>query len=278
LEKLIGDKNKITIASFETTILPISVEDLIELFEFFGYGRLLKNQTTGRIVKDIFAKYCKPSVHKNPFLEKSLKDLFEEIKITLPEQKGQLEALMDSVAEFYGENALINQPQILRTILSALKENNKITVFDFSKTWDGITRLNLAGLILKTLIKERQYKTLVVLEEAHYFAPERGFSELPHGKRNLALIMSEWIAAEGRKFGIGLLSITQRPAQVSKFILSQANTQFLFKLIGKNDLNAVEGYLSYTSQKTLKLLPDLKVGECIASGVALPFEIKLKVI
>jgi DNA helicase HerA-like ATPase len=277
LKRLLKNDTLLKIVSLEPTILPISVEDLSELFEFFGYGRLLKNTTTGRVIKDIFAKYCKPSIYKNPFLERNLKDLFEELKKALPEQKEQFNALIESIAEFYGEEALTNQPQILKVILSTLKENKKIKIFDFSKTWDGITRLNLAGLVLKTLLKEIKRKTLVVMEEAHYFAPEKGFSELPHGKRNLALIMAEWIAAEGRKFGIGLLSITQRPAQVSKFILSQANTQFLFKLIGKNDLSAVESYLSYTSQNALRYLPDLKVGECIAGGVALPFEVKLKV-
>ncbi|HMA61156.1 MAG TPA: DUF87 domain-containing protein, partial [bacterium] len=98
-------------------------------------------------------------------------------------------------------------------------------------------RLELAADILRGAFNrakqkrdEGGFKTLFVIEEAHNFAPERS------GKSNLAYKYLKTIASEGRKFGVGLIVITQRPAYVSKDILAQCNSQAIFRLINPNDI------------------------------------------
>jgi hypothetical protein len=75
---------------------------------------------------------------------------------------------------------------------------------------------------------------MIVLEEAHNFIPERGF-----GKAVSTQILRT-IASEGRKFGLGLMVISQRPARVDKNVISQCNTQIILRVTNPNDINAIK--------------------------------------
>jgi len=120
-------------------------------------------------------------------------------------------------------------------------------------------------------------KRIIVLEEAHNFAPERGAIDLPTGRENIALQMTKRIALEGRKFGVGLIAITQRPANLSKYILSQMNTQAIFRLVTKNDLDAVSVFFGGRDWGLLRLLPLLRPGTLYLSGLAVPFGMLLEI-
>lgn len=74
---------------------------------------------------------------------------------------------------------------------------------------------------------------MLVLEEAHNFCPEKGFGGA------ICSDILRTIASEGRKFGLGLLVVSQRPARVDKNILSQCNTQIIMKVTNPNDLKAI---------------------------------------
>ncbi|AGK60685.1 putative ATPase [Archaeoglobus sulfaticallidus PM70-1] len=75
---------------------------------------------------------------------------------------------------------------------------------------------------------------MIVIEEAHNFIPERGM-----GKAVSTQVLRT-IASEGRKFGLGLLVISQRPARVDKNVISQCNTQIILRVTNPNDLNAIK--------------------------------------
>jgi hypothetical protein len=93
---------------------------------------------------------------------------------------------------------------------------------------------------------------MIVIEEAHNFIPERGM-----GKAVSTQIMRT-IASEGRKFGLGLLVISQRPARVDKNVVSQCNTQIILRITNPNDLNAIKkGVEGLTSEMVgeIKRLP-----------------------
>ncbi|MDX1610853.1 MAG: ATP-binding protein [Candidatus Thermoplasmatota archaeon] len=74
---------------------------------------------------------------------------------------------------------------------------------------------------------------MCVLEEAHNFCPERNLQKAASGE------ILRTIASEGRKFGMGLAVISQRPAKIDKNVLSQCNTQIILKVTNKNDLRAI---------------------------------------
>ena len=129
----------------------------------------------------------------------------------------------------------------------------------------------VAGL-LKELFEARKKEEippfLLVLEEAHNFCPERSFGELKSSK------VIRTIAGEGRKFGIGLCVISQRPAKVDKNVVSQCSTQILLKITNPNDIKSViassEGVDSDSEQEIQKL----NIGTCLLTGV---IDIPLKV-
>ncbi|AEA47507.1 helicase HerA domain-containing protein [Archaeoglobus veneficus] len=75
---------------------------------------------------------------------------------------------------------------------------------------------------------------MIVLEEAHNFIPERGFG------RAVSTPVLRTIASEGRKFGLGLMVISQRPARVDKNVISQCNTQIILRVTNPNDINAIK--------------------------------------
>src|SRR5881275_3672792 len=91
---------------------------------------------------------------------------------------------------------------------------------------------------------------MLVVEEAHNFCPQVG--QVASSK------VFRTLASEGRKFGLGLVIITQRPAKVDKNVLSQCNTQLILKVTNPNDLKAlassVEG-LTSESEDEIQRLP-----------------------
>ena len=93
---------------------------------------------------------------------------------------------------------------------------------------------------------------MVVVEEAHNYIPERGTGNA--ASTNIV----RTIAAEGRKFGLGLMIISQRPARVDKNVISQCNTQIIMRVTNPNDLKALsKGLEGMTSdlEEEIKRLP-----------------------
>src|SRR5438876_879357 len=72
---------------------------------------------------------------------------------------------------------------------------------------------------------------MLVVEESHNFCPQVG--QVASSK------VFRTLASEGRKFGLGLVVITQRAAKVDKNVLSQCNTQIILKVTNPNDLKAI---------------------------------------
>ncbi|MFH1773460.1 MAG: ATP-binding protein [Methanobacteriota archaeon] len=115
---------------------------------------------------------------------------------------------------------------------------------------------------------------LFLLEEAHNFAPERGFG----GSLSLGVIRT--IASEGRKFGMGLCVVSQRPARVDKSVLSQCNTQIILKVTNPNDLRAIsqsiEGFTPDLEDDIKQLQPGvaLIVGDVVEQPIFVSIRVK----
>ena len=102
----------------------------------------------------------------------------------------------------------------------------------------------------------------LIIEEAHNFCPERSFGESPSSYiiRN--------IASEGRKFGLGLGIVTQRPARVDKNVLSQCNTQIIQKVTNPNDLKAIASSAENISTSVVDDIATLPIGTALVIGAA----------
>ena len=120
--------------------------------------------------------------------------------------------------------------------------------------------------LVKDLFDERKKENIapffLILEEAHNYLPERSFGEAKSSK------ILRQVASEGRKFGLGMAVISQRPSRLDKSVISQCSTQIILKITNPNDLravgNSVEG-LTYESEKEIMNLP---IGTALITGVA----------
>lgn len=109
--------------------------------------------------------------------------------------------------------------------------------------------------------KEKIPPFFLVVEEAHNYAPERSFGE----KKSSNILRT--IASEGRKFGLGLCVISQRPARVDKSVLSQCSTQMIMKITNPNDLKAVSNSVEGLTNSTEKEIQNLTIGQALITGI-----------
>ncbi len=102
------------------------------------------------------------------------------------------------------------------------------------------------------------YPVFVVVEEAHTFVPP----EFPTYSANII----RRIAQEGRKFGVFLLLISQRPGRIHPDSLSQCNSQIVLKITNPRDQNAIAQSSERLSEDLISDLPGLNVGEAVVVG------------
>lgn len=102
----------------------------------------------------------------------------------------------------------------------------------------------------------------LVVEEAHCFAPERSFSEAKSSR------IMRTIASEGRKFGLGLCVVSQRPARIDKSVLSQCSTQVILRITNPGDVRAIMNSLETMTPETEGTLQGLPVGVAMVCGIA----------
>ncbi len=117
--------------------------------------------------------------------------------------------------------------------------------------------------------------TLVVPAEAHNYAPEQHTGWLKDV--NTAFDAVFRIASEVRKFGVGLVVATQRPARVNKDILSQCNTHVIFRVANVEDLVAIGGSFEAASRPLLAELPGFDTGVCVVDGTAIGMVTRVEV-
>lgn len=105
---------------------------------------------------------------------------------------------------------------------------------------------------------ELAHPVFIVLEEAHNFVPDQGSA--------YSASTINTVASEGRKFGMFLTAITQRPGKIDQETLSQCNSQIVMRLTNPVDQNAVRQASESMTEDLLDDLPGLNVGEAIVTG------------
>jgi DNA helicase HerA-like ATPase len=162
---------------------------------------------------------------------------------------------------------------ILSRILRIPVEGKPITIFTLSGVPSEI--VDVVVSVLCRLIfdfalwgaKDNSVPLLLVCEEAHRYAPRDKDLGFAPTRRSIARI-----AKEGRKYGVSLGLVTQRPSEISEVILSQCNTLFIMRLSNERDQRFVTHVLPENAAGLLRALPALRAQEAIAvgEGVSLP--------
>lgn len=110
---------------------------------------------------------------------------------------------------------------------------------------------------------------LGIIEEAHIL--------LPADRATMAKSIASKIAREGRKFGIGLCLVSQRPKKLDEDSLSQTNNKIILRLIEPGDQSYVQQASEALSDELLELLPSLNVGEAVVLGMMTPLPAIVKI-
>ncbi len=145
--------------------------------------------------------------------------------------------------------------------------------------YDHLTQATIVAVVLKHLFEHRASMSnrippfLSVIEEAHNFIPS--VSEGQAGTPSVDVIRK--IITEGRKFGTGLLLISQRPSRLDETTLAQCNTFLILRLVNPRDQSFVEKVMENLTKADSRLLPSFGPGQGIVSGQAVRFPLLIQV-
>lgn len=108
----------------------------------------------------------------------------------------------------------------------------------------------------------------MVLEEAHNY--------LKAGEDSISSRTVQTIAKEGRKYGVGLLLVTQRPTELDETVLSQCGTLIALRMTNKGDRGHVSAAVQDELYDMVSLLPSLRTGEGLIMGEAVRIPSRVK--
>jgi Helicase HerA, central domain len=140
----------------------------------------------------------------------------------------------------------------------------------------------LAAMLARLLFQYKVYQTteerqrdpvVFVCEEAHRYVPDRGEAEYAAAQTAIRRI-----AREGRKYGIGLMLVSQRPADIESTVISQCGTWLVLRLTNAADQQHVSRFLPDGLSGMTKALPNLAQQEAIfvGEGAAMPARVRIR--
>lgn len=146
-----------------------------------------------------------------------------------------------------------------------------VKIIDFSEVPSDILPL-VIGLVARIIFSVQQWTSsnsrhpiCLLCDEAHLYIPERTGQD---SAAELGLKSFERIAKEGRKYGVSLAVISQRPAEVNRTVLSQCNNFISLRLSNAEDQAVIKKLLPDSLAGLTDMLPILDTGEALVVGDA----------
>lgn len=169
---------------------------------------------------------------------------------------------------------------MIGNLLETSDSNKGIKIIDFSEVPSDILPI-VAGTLARVLYNvqfwiraEDRTPFTILCDEAHLYLPTK---ENVDSVERQALYNFERIAKEGRKYGVSLFVVSQRPSDVSKTILSQCNNFIILRLTNDRDQSVIKSLIPDSLKSILECLPILDIGESIILGdsILLPNRVKI---
>ena len=193
--------------------------------------------------------------------------------------KVRIHNLIDSeYRKFFDYPAYIDKESYIASLI--LKNNKKAQLINFNINYvdDRFAKTIVKILskmlfdVSKTITPRASIPFHIILEEAHRYVQNDGDVNL------LGYNIFERIAKEGRKYGILLGLITQRPSELSETTISQCNNFLVFKMTHPNDMNYINKMIPFMSKEISMQIQSLPPGFCYTFGPAfkLPMIVKLE--
>lgn len=155
------------------------------------------------------------------------------------------------------------------SLISTNETNSGIKIIDFSEVPSDILPIITAVLgrlimDLQSWIKaDKRTPIAIICDEAHLYLPTR---ELMSGDETNSVKEFERIAKEGRKYGVSLIIVSQRPADLNRTIISQCNNFIVLRLTNGTDQNTIHNLLPDSMNHSLDQISILDVGEAVIIG------------
>lgn len=155
-----------------------------------------------------------------------------------------------------------------------------VKIIDFSEVPSDVLPLivslvaRLAFSLQQWTLPGKRHPVALFCDEAHLYIPERSQGDAAN---EISISIFERIAKEGRKYGVGLVVISQRPSEVNRTVLSQCNNLIAMRLTNAEDQGVVRRLLPDSLGGFGDLLPILDTGEALVVGDAslLPSRIRI---
>ncbi len=279
--------------------LPYWLMNLDEHCEFFG-------GVDSEIDRDILAKSVLQARARNP-VASSIRNLnvntpvpymLSDLISVLDEQVGRMEKLgetrhyirlglkikqmaADRRFRFIFDDQLFftSLSDLISNILRLPAEGQPISVIELSRAPSEILNVVvavLARLVFNYAIWSHKISTtpiVLICEEAHTYLPSNR-----RGAGVAASTILERIAKEGRKYGVSLGLVTQRPSDLHEGVLSQCGTFIAMRLNNGKDQACLKNALSETGSHFMELIQSLRNRECIicGEGVAAPVRVLVR--
>lgn len=163
-------------------------------------------------------------------------------------------------------------------LLEWIGGDKPITILDLSGIPSEIMT-SISGAVLKivydalfwglnTAVGGKNQPILLVLEEAHNY--------LKSGENSISSRTVQTIAKEGRKYGVGLMLVTQRPSELDETVLSQCGSMIALRMNNSKDRSHIKSSVQDELQTMVDLLPSLRTGEGLISGEAVKIPSRVK--
>lgn len=168
---------------------------------------------------------------------------------------------------------------LARQLLDFRPPRSRVRIIDFSEVPADVLPIML-GIVARLIYylqfwtpKAMRHPVALVCEEAHLYLPQQCAS----ANEERALSCFQKIAKEGRKYGVSMVVVSQRPADVDTTILSQCNNVLAMRLSNAQDQMVIQKMMPDCLGALLEMLPILDTGEVLAVGdaVLLPSRVRV---
>ena len=171
----------------------------------------------------------------------------------MDEWNGETDPFTDVMAQFIGGEGnplrIVDLSGIPNEVAGAASSAIARTLFNF-KLWQTREEREMSPILL-------------VCEEAHRYVPNRGDAQYEAAQDAIRRL-----AKEGRKYGIGLMLVSQRPSEIEATVLSQCNSWIIMRVTNETDREHVRAILPDSLSGLTKMLSGLRRREAIFVGQA----------
>ncbi len=186
------------------------------------------------------------------------------------------ELVIGETSKFFNADSFVTKDQFLSSLVVSNNQKYQIINFDLEDIDD-----RLASAIVKIISKmvfefskklERgSFPFNLFIEEAHRYVKKDNDEEL------LGYNIFDRIAKEGRKFGVILSLISQRPVDISETVISQCSNFIIFKMSHPRDIEYITKMIPNITEDIIEKQKGLQVGTCLAFGSAFKVPLIIRV-